>query len=506
MKMFINSDTLYLPSFFRDLIYDKAKSVEWFIPGATCFFPDLVLFFIVHSFTFSFIKAMFFTGILMNILLILAYYLLVKESIKNISPLQISIGIYLLLLFHLAYLFNNDIVFSFYLTITNYHLGAYIASLFCLYFSVRYLRTNNYGNLISLLIIYILTLSSDFLTLVNLTIPLLSLTVLFFKKQYRRQSFYLLLTNILGLVFGFMFYRVLALSKALNILDISYTTFKFDRILESYSIMFKHHFLFIKTMDVRALIVLLCITSFIISLIILIKKLIKFFKSDKIENSELLELVYLLFIVIQIISVYNTPALNGAYMAYSLFRYNVYVFFLSMLNVGYLIHKLSLYKRFLLPVKIFSLLTIALFVLIGFRELNRINLREDSMRLFNYYPDYVKDIDELCVEYKLKNGLAGYWEARKITMLSRQDIRIYQTYENLRPFHHVVNQNWYYGTKDGKKAPTVFQFVLPDNLTDSIVFRKLEKHIIDTISKGDVTLIMTEPFTIERETKNLIFQ
>ena len=505
MRMFINSDTLYLPSFFRDLFYDKSRNVEWFTPAATCFFPDLILFFTVHLFTCNFIKAMFFTGLLMNILLIMAFYLLIKESLIKITPLYISIGINLLLLFHFATLYAGDYIFSFYLTITNYHLGAYIASLFCLYYAVRYLKTSKPGNLAVMVLLYTFTISSDFLTVVYLTIPLLSSIILFFKRKYRMQSSFILLSNILGFTFGFLFYRVLTLSKALNIMDASYLTFNFKNIAKSYAIMFEHHFLFLKTMDVRAFIFVLCIISFTISVVILIKKLIKFFRTDNIEKNEIPELVYLLFIVTQVIALYNAPAINGVYLARSLLRYNVYVFFITMLNYGYLFYKLSMYEKFRRYVYIISTVVLIFFSYMGLREIFRVNFKEGAQKLFGYYPDYVRNIDEICLKFDLKYGLAGYWQARRTSMLSKQDVRIYQTYFNLRPYPHVVNYNWYFGTKDGKKPPPVFQFVIPDELTDSIVYQKLDKHIIDTINRPDVTMIVTDPFIIDRETKNLIF-
>ncbi len=505
MRIFINSDTLYLPSLFRDIVYDRSKDISWFTPGATCFFPDLIIFFLAHFFTANFIKAMFFSGILMNICLILTFYFLIKGSIKNITNLNISIGLNLLLLFHCIFLFTSDYFFSFYLTITNYHLGAYFISLFCFYFLINYLKTNKLIYLVILILLDILAVSSDFLTIFYLVIPLLGMNILFFKKQLRIQALKILISNILGFFLGFGLYRLLALSKAFNILNISYTIFKFDKILESYRIMFHHHFLYIKTMDIHALTLILCILSFIITLILFIKKFSWFIKSDNIEKSELLELSYLLFIIIQTVIVYNAPALNGAYLAPSLFRYNVYVFFLLVLNYGYLFHKLSQIRNLTRLVFVTSYMVFIIFFIIGLKVLIETDLRGGARKLFGFYPNFVKNVDEICTQYKIKYGLAAYWEARSTTMLSKKDIRIYQTYYNLRPYPHVVNQNWYYGTQDGKVPPPVFQFVIPNNLTDSIVYQKLENHIRDTLIKDEVTMILTDPFIIDRETKNLIF-
>jgi hypothetical protein len=505
LNWFINSDTLYLPSFFRDLIYDRSKNIEWFLPKATCFFPDMLLFFVVHFFTANFIKAMFLSGILMNLLLISAFYLLIRESIKNISPFYLCIGINLLLIFHLASLFAQDYEFTFYLTITNYHLGAYIISLFSLYYVIRYLKTNRTFNLVVFTLLYSLAVFSDFLIIFNLTIPLLFITFIFTKKGYRTQAFYLLFSNIIGFILGFCLYRMLLFSKSIHISDVTNLMFNFSKIPESYSIMFQQQFAYLKSNDIRIIIIPLCIISFLSSLIILINKLVAFFKVGTVEKSELLEIIYLIFIVVQTVVIYNGPALNGSYIDKSILRYNVYAFFINILNFGYLFHRLSLINYFSKTVYIFSVLTIICFSIVGIIEISKIKLKEGAVKLFSYYPDDVKNIDDLCIKHNLKYGLADYWTARKATMLSRHNVRIYQTYSSLSPQLHVVNRNWYCGSKDGKTISPAFQFVIPDNMNDSIVFKKLLNHILDTLKEGSITMIQTDPFTLSRESLKPVF-
>jgi hypothetical protein len=46
--------------------------------------------------------------------------------------------------------------------------------------------------------------------------------------------------------------------------------------------------------------------------------------------------------------------------------------------------------------------------------------------LLNYYPEYVRRVDEACDQYGMRLGLAGYWQAKTITCLSRSGVRVNQ--------------------------------------------------------------------------------
>ena len=508
LNLFINSDTLYLPVFFRDIAIDHARDIKWIVPPVTCFFPDLVIYFMVNFFINNIILAKLITGIILCVLLLLGFCLLVNESVYKINPLHISTGVNLFLLFHIVSLSAGDFVFTFHLTATNYHLGAYISSIFCLYLAVRYLRTKKISNLVVLLLLYILTFSSDFLTVCHLTIPLFMLSILFFKKSYRSQAYYLLASNCLGLILGFLLFRFVDISKAISVYsiqNITYLKFNFQTIAKAYSIMLNYHFLFLKAMDLRTVIFILCIISLIISIALLIRKLQNYFKEDEISNYELLELAYLILLVSQVIVLYNAPAITGIFVGYDMIRYNVYVFFILILNYAYLFHKLFLQTRFLKFIYLVPALLTVMFSFYCIRTYIKTDMNRGADNLFGYYPDWVKKVDELCHQHDLKYGLADFWLAKPITMLSKSNLRVYQVYKDGCPYPHVVNYNWYYGTADGRTPPPVFEFVMMNNLIDSLVYQKLENHIIDTLANDNITLIKVHPFVFERETCSMVF-
>jgi hypothetical protein len=494
---------------FRDIVIDHSRDIKWIVPPATCFFPDLVIYFMVNFFIKNFILAKLITGIVLCVLLLLGFCLLINESVYKINPLHISIGVNLLLLFHIASLSAGDFVFTYHLTATNYHLGAYIISVFCLYLAMRYLRNKTTSNLVVLLLLYTLTFSSDFLTICHLTVPLFMVSALLLcKKNYRVQAYFLLAANCLGLLLGYLLYHYVEGSRAIliNSVDkITYLKFNFHAVAKAYSVMLNYHLLFLKTMDVRAIIFILCIISLILSAAILVKKILTYFKESEISNPELLELVYLTLLVTQVIVLYNAPAITGIFVGYDMIRYNIYVFFILILNYAYLFHKLFQSKRFIKYIYLVPSLLTIFFSFYCIKTYIKTDIKQGADNLFGYYPDYVKKVDELCYQHNLKYGLADFWLAKPITMLSKHNLKVYQVYFDMCPYPHVVNFSWFWGTEDGKTAPPVFNYVLMNNLNDSIIYKKLENHIIDTLINDDITLVKVSPFTFKWETCSMSF-
>lgn len=85
--------------------------------------------------------------------------------------------------------------------------------------------------------------------------------------------------------------------------------------------------------------------------------------------------------------------------------------------------------------------------------------------LHNYAPPLVRDLDKYAQAYGIKYGVAGYWHARLITLLSRTGLRVYQVDHSLRPYHWVNNLEWYSQSIENPKQAPVFSFaVLRDRL------------------------------------------
>jgi hypothetical protein len=88
-----------------------------------------------------------------------------------------------------------------------------------------------------------------------------------------------------------------------------------------------------------------------------------------------------------------------------------------------------------------------------------------KIRLAQYAPPLVRDLDKYAGLYGLKYGVAGYWHARLITLLSQTGLRVYQVDRDLQPYHWVSNMEWYSEALEDRDRPPVFCFaVLHDGL------------------------------------------
>jgi hypothetical protein len=68
LKIYFNSEALYLPSLYRDLFIDHNPLIGWHLNPALGFFPDVIVYFILMFFSGNFILASILFSILQFIL------------------------------------------------------------------------------------------------------------------------------------------------------------------------------------------------------------------------------------------------------------------------------------------------------------------------------------------------------------------------------------------------------------------------------------------------------
>ena len=85
---------------------------------------------------------------------------------------------------------------------------------------------------------------------------------------------------------------------------------------------------------------------------------------------------------------------------------------------------------------------------------------EPSVSIYDYRPEYVRSLDEQASKYGIRYGVAGYWQARVITLLSRTRMRVYPVDGSLTPFTVVSNVEWYKKAVEDKTQSPCFSFVI----------------------------------------------
>jgi len=83
--------------------------------------------------------------------------------------------------------------------------------------------------------------------------------------------------------------------------------------------------------------------------------------------------------------------------------------------------------------------------------------------IYDYRPPLAQFLDETAATTPLHYGLAGYWQARLITLLSTSGLRVYAVDGGLKPFLWVNNEEWYRQSLKDRKVPPHYDFVVLDD-------------------------------------------
>jgi hypothetical protein len=82
--------------------------------------------------------------------------------------------------------------------------------------------------------------------------------------------------------------------------------------------------------------------------------------------------------------------------------------------------------------------------------------------LIDYVPEFVRILDREAGRYGIKNGIASYWQARLITLLSRTGLRAVPVDGSIRPFTIVANSEWFTESLEDKARKPCLSFILLD--------------------------------------------
>jgi hypothetical protein len=328
------------------------------------------------------------------------------------------------------------------------------------------------------------------------------------KKAYRKSLLIITLVTFVTGILSIITYNLINLSSAISFITTSGKTFQFNNAVDSYKVMFEQHWTYIKNLDIRGLVAILSLISFFISVELIFSKRKILFSKTAIDKTEFLEICYLLFFTGSVFLTFNAPAINGYYVGWAILRFNVYALYLSVLNFSFisyiLIRNFNKAEKIVIVPLIILLTGFAIFH--GALYSVKTKTPKGLDNFFNYTPGWVTAIDSVCVARDLDYGVSEYVFAKHFTMFSKHDKRIYTVHTNLRPWHHVTNEDWYYGGVKGKFSKPEFKFIITEKLETEKIYNKLQNYIVDTIELKEhgLHILITEPFIFERDTKDII--
>jgi len=385
-----DSDALFLHAINKDIVSNHGRISDWYFPAAPRIFPSL---FLIYLFRFI-ANDVFFVNIGIAIVQISIFcyftYLLIKIFTNHDYATYFS-----LLLVSVVIFFFHIEPFVYYLRV-DYHFGEFLCLLLSLVLTFYYLKNPTLSIGIGLFNLVIISTVSDPLLIAQYSIPIIFVLLLTISKKNKNHS------GIIGLIVlaSFLGYYLKQIYFVNSITNATITLYGIWNSLYHIKIFFIEHSSFLQNIFIAPVII-----SIIYSGIILFN-----FKSVTIKSKQLLILYYSFSFI-------STLFIFLLYPSNIQFRYLINIYILSIIiPVIFIFPKIEKTLKHNYFGKL--ILTCGLIGLYTF-----INTNLNNSFYSEYYPNNVRQFDIIANENNLKYGLADYWDASRIYMLTKSNIK-----------------------------------------------------------------------------------
>lgn len=449
INIYLNSDTFYLPSIYRDVFIDGNGYIGWHFNPAPNFFPDMLIYFLLMAIVKNAIITSALYSVIQYLFIIWLMNRIFRCLFSDFSHLVLLLITLLLSLFLLeTLLFSHDFIFTFFILSNAYHTGSFVILLCCLHLTIQYIKQPKLSILILLFLLEVLGILSDRLLSAILVPSMIGSCLLQIKSIGIKTTFRLIGVLVFSTTLAYGLYYMIAFCGDVQI-DSALSLHYFDKVTESFSVYFDHMVDMLQKKEVKSVIIFLFSITFIGQLVLFAKNYFKLTISQR---------YYLLFSTIYSVMGIIAPIINGSYTSYDHIRYNIYPFYLIALNIPVIIAiivKNSGIKKAGKALLIVSILFLSIFA--G----SKINI--PSMKaFFDYYPNTTRKLDSLNQNYRLLCGVSNYyWESKKHYMLSKSGFKLFTVFPDLVVYDHVANENWYYGSN-------LFNFAVLNKAADTV--------------------------------------
>lgn len=445
-QFLINSDTLYLPSIYLDVFERGNSFFDWSLNGAPNYFPDMFLYFSLYFFSGNLISSMILFSCLQYSIILLLSYKILKPILKDKTVVVIGLSNVILMLLPLGTFFQSDYEITFQFFSNSYHLGAYVNTLLTIYLFQLFLKNNNYKYLVIISLVSAAAVASDQLYAVYFTAPIFVAYIIygFLSKQFLIKTNYkLLISHIIGLAIGFSINPLL--KKYTNIsFPESKIQINIESIKNSWDIFISQYSAYLNIFNLN---------GFLFALVFLCVCILAFIVLKRRDKAQF----HYIFIEVFMLSALLAPIVLGVYLGFDSIRYNFAMYILMPFVLAILIYEIVKNKTVL-----WLLQSVILVIICTLSFINIDDKFYNSENIYAYKNEKIQELNELAFKHNLKNGIATYWDAKKLSMLNNQDVFIANCYENLFTFTHVSNKTWWYidPNIDGQM---LFDFIIIDS-------------------------------------------
>lgn len=427
---YFNSDDLFIPAIYKDLIIDKGSLQGWQLGTAIYLFPNMIACFLVLAITNNVVLATYLLSLIQFCAFIFLINKVIKEACVNFSIDILILTNVLFSFFILVWVDDYRIVFQYFFPL---HMGVFLIALLNIYLSLKYLKNYQKKFLIAIAILNILAIASDGIFIVFYILPSLVALLLIYSKLKNSNIKRLFFINLISIVSGKLF---LLIFKWIFRIKSQEPGFNFPNLVNSLHMFLSqlHDYLF--SGDLKTIIWLISI----VSLILIFTYILKNF-GTKIKEELLYHYFYLWFIVAFSLIVLLAPVFMGIYYDYSCIRYNVFVYYALVGSFVFILFHIFYYQNVYKFLSVTAILFLVTFL--TFKILHS-NVAQGMKNNLNYYPEIAMAVDQLTESENLKAGVAEYWHARVVTMFSKNKVLVNHVYlDKLAPYHFLNKMSHY---------------------------------------------------------------
>ena len=410
-RMIFNSDNLYLPALYHDIVQGNGNISDWYLTPAPYFFPDMLLYFISNSIIDNIFHAIFFFIILQ---LLIVYFFLNKlfsilfSSGNSLLYSAISVG--------LVYTIPN--LMTKFVFLSGYHFGGILIGLVLLYLVLKIIILEKEKKTIyySIYILTVFMVLSDKLFIIQFLIPTILTFVLLWLLKYIS---YLRVVKIsfiivLGAITGIILYFIL-ISHPIN-LNISFGLSEFNNNLKQ----FKK--IIVQVFKSNPYVVVFVALQYIALVFVTIKNMTG--NRIKLKHFYINVFIIIMALTTSFVLMLSTASIDK--------RYFLPLYFLPLMFYPLLFESHVLIKRF----RYLGIILLYLAMLIYIIYSSYKTIRNNKF-ITDYYPKYIQCFDDFIEKTAAQVGVSGYWQASRFTQLSKYNIKINSVTNKLQPYNWI---------------------------------------------------------------------
>ena len=506
IRLFVNSDALFMPSLYQDLFVHRTGIPVWHLNGAPNFFPEMLLYFPLMALMGSTTLGIVAYGLVQ---LLLIMYLI--DRVLMLADIKISTHArYLVLLSYvmipLSAVLNEGHLIPSQLLLGGYHGGFFINSLLATLLAFSYLQKGGGRKLIWLGILILVAAISDKLFIMGFVAPIMLYAMLHLLRKGKKGPWLALMAVAAGTTLLALFtYRMMNFLGAIEMISTGGKMFQWQQIPEAWGNFLHHMRSVIIDYPTQRILVLATGLFMLGAPLFLILKL-KSYVKGRLDQDQERSFAWILFLTFFVYLILFTPIINGYYVGRAVIRYNYAA--LVMGTGGFVYLSFAQLPAMALPAWLKGYFTSFCSVLLLITLLIP-GIKEQAFKGFrsylDHYPEKVQILDELKSEHGLKYGLAGYWQAKYSTMFSREGLRLYSASNgSFQPSYHVTNENWFHDGGKGEHANPTFNFLETSSFKDTRKLKELFGEQIDTLYQDkDMLVIKVPDFKLRREDREI---